>query len=156
MNHAVDAIFINNCPPFLRTKGQNFHACLAKGDKVFVFIQQKASALTFPKLEAFVSEDHKLFIVNCDVHANNIVSVNVNSLETNDQLFQPSFTSQNEHICVSNIQLIFPFNQEMNLVRVIFVHFNNEESEFFVKFVCKYKELVAFRVVNDFLNRLQL
>jgi len=80
------------------------HATLAEMDEVHVVFQQDTCALGFIELETFMSEQDKLCILNGDIHAYDVVDVDVNGLVGHDQLFETFlFVPENEHVRVSDI-----------------------------------------------------
>jgi hypothetical protein len=79
-----------------------------------------------------------------------IVGVDIDSLIRNDQLTITSFfICQNEEICVSNLELVFPVYKERKFFNSVLMELNQENSEFLIKLVAKHIEIIVFRIKND-------
>jgi len=62
-------------PLLVGTKTENFHALLRQMNEVFALLKKEAHAFRLPELETFVSENDELRILDGDIHADNIISV---------------------------------------------------------------------------------
>jgi hypothetical protein len=80
-----------------------------------------------------MSENHELLFISSDIHANDIVSVDVNSFKTDDKFFETFSRPEDVHVCIPNIQFVLPLDQELYssvlvILRTLFWHFNHKET----------------------------
>lgn len=129
MNHPVNVVLILDGPLLNRPQRQHMHAVLRQMDEVLVLVQKYSHALALPELETLVSENNELIVICGDVHANDVVRVHENGLVGYDELLQTGVnTSQNNHVWITDIQFVLPFDQKFEFCRIVLVNFDNEES----------------------------
>jgi len=93
------------------------------------------------------------------IHDDNIVSVDVNSLVTNNQFLElrlfilSDLWSHDKQFTVADVKLVFVFSQELKVVDWISLrHLYDEETQFFIVLVGNEVELFVVFIVEDFLN----
>ena len=135
-------------------------------DEIFVLLKKNAHAETFPKLEALMSKDHTFvifFVYNShgnvlgDVHADDIVCVHEDCFVADDELLQLGIVvfvsvTQDVHVWITNIEFVLPSDQEVILLGIILIKFNDKETKFVFKLVSADVKILIFLIVNNHLN----
>ena len=113
-----------------------------------------------PELETFELENELLCIQifrAWDVHYQQGVGVQVNRFESNKQLFCfHLFISLYTESCISNIQLIFDPQKELEMLWIAFIKSDNENAKFLLEFVCQHVVHLIFIVINYIFNTLNM
>ena len=77
-----------------------------------------------------------LFVLTIDVHTDHIINIQIYHLIANNQLFYAFFIiMQDKYICVRDVERVFPLDEELSISWVVFIDFQYEEAEFFLKFI---------------------
>lgn len=97
---------VNYNPLVLITKSDQTDALSIDGDEVHIPACQEPCDLRLPELEALMAEYNiviALFFIT-DIEHNNVISIDVNSFVTDNQLFHSLFDiTKHRDICISNI-----------------------------------------------------
>ena len=147
-------ISFNNSFIYL-TQWSNVNTKLIKLNKLFLCINKEASTRWLPKLKALVSKDSVFILVfwiwnikNCD-----IVRIQINGFVRQNKLFVHLFhVSEDINVRISNIKLVLQLYQEMEIIRILFMEHNTEESELVMVSVCHYVEHLILIVINNLFN----
>jgi len=102
----------------------------------------------------------QLLLLSGNIHANHIIGVNIDSLITNDDLFEGLSRliecSKYMQTRISNIKLVFPSDEERVFIwivlRTTFLNFEHKESELLHVLVCEEVEQLIFFIIDDFLD----
>jgi len=103
-----------------------------------------------------MSEDQQLLVVQRYVHADHVVDIHVNHFVADNQLFEALLVvAQHKNVGVSNVKLILPLDQELFLsvvLRLVFVDFEDKETEFLLVLVGQNEIGLVLLLVDDFLD----
>lgn len=98
-----------------------------------------------------------LVVLNCTVHHENVVSVDIDRLKTNYYLLGLSLmVSHDKDARIPNIELVLPFDKEFRFLWVDFTHLEHEEAQPLLILIGEYVEHLILVIVNDFANRCDL
>ena len=106
-----------------------------------------------PEYEVLVS-------ILSDIHDYHIVSVDVDTLVTNDQFFLDAAIFHDFFVDlktgVANIELVFQLDQEFSAANVVCVDLKDVEAKLFLILVEQHIELVGIRTVNYVLDAVEV
>lgn len=107
---------------------QNFNSFSVDSYKIFSLLQEKSKNFRFPQLKAFMSKKQFLIRVIRYINYLNIVGVHINSFITDGQLFKFIFLPYNLNPCISNVQLVFPLEQKLELIWLFVIEHYKENT----------------------------
>ena len=122
------------------------------GDVVQIVTQIKSLDFGFPELECLQFE-YSRDLVTTNIKYLKGVCIHVDGFVTDKQFLDFLASVINDiNVCISNIKLILVLQNELLLVRILFIKLDQEEAQFLLMFVAKYIELFIFRLINHFIN----
>jgi len=122
------------------------------GDIVQILVEIKSLDFGFPELECFEFE------YSGDLVATNIkylkgICIHVDGFVTDKQFLEfLRWVVNDSNVCISNVELIFIFQNEYLILRVLFIKLDQEEAKSLLMLVAKYIELLIFRLINHLAN----
>ena len=129
MNHLFLVVVSVNLSLVSRIKREDVDTFVVDGDELLLAHQVETGDLRFPELEALMAEQHLLFVCR-DINDLDVKSVHVNGLEAYDEFLEfLSLVTDDIHVGVGNVELVFPFENKLELRRSVLAESQQEDTK---------------------------
>ena len=147
----------------LRAEGDDLGADLGQFEEVATVLEKQATGFALPELEGLVLVERGLLLLDGsrtpifpvvlllgDVHDVHVVGIDIDRFVAQHQLLVAiDLVAENRDLRIANVQLVFVLDEEGVVVRVVILHFYEEETEFLVVLVRQDVEGAVFLIVDD-------